>query len=201
MAATDTTQAAHAHDHAAHGHGHDGPEAPAEVASDSDPQWWLPYAVLCALVFVGVIGFFGMLSGIAPLARLGGHGAESHAASGGTPTTTAQPAGPQMFAAKHLLVMYKGSMRAPATVERTKEEAKARAEEALKKARDGAKFEDLVAAYSDEPGAGQRGGDLGSFPRGAMVQAFQDGLEKTKVGGISDVVESPFGFHVIKRSQ
>ena len=78
-----------------------------------------------------------------------------------------------------LLVMYKGSMRSPATITRTKEEAKTRAEEALKKAKAGTKFEDLVKEYSDEPGAGQRGGDLGSFQKGQMAQPFQDGVEKT----------------------
>ena len=116
------------------------------------------------------------------------------------------PAGPdgaqrETFGAKHLLVMYKGGRRAPPNVTRTKEEAKARAEEAQKKAKKGDKFEDLVKEYSDEPGAGQRGGDLGNFPKGAMVPEFQAGLEKIKVGEISDVVETPFGFHVILRTK
>ncbi len=85
---------------------------------------------------------------------------------------------------------------------RTKDEAKARATEAQKKAKEGKiKFEDLVKEYSDEPRAGERGGDLGSFPKGSMVPEFQAGLEKIKIGEISDVVESPFGFHVILRTQ
>ena len=106
-----------------------------------------------------------------------------------------------MFGAKHFLVMYKGSMRAPATITRTKDEAKARAEEGLKKIKDGKKFEDIVGEYSDEPGAGQRGGDLGTFPKGAMVPQFQEGLEKVKVGEVSGLVETPFGYHVILRTK
>ncbi len=110
------------------------------------------------------------------------------------------PAG-KRFGAKHLLVMYQGSMRAPANVTRTKVEALARAQEARKKALAGEKFEDLVAAYSDEPGAAARGGGLGLFPRGRMVEPFQKGLEQTTVGAISEVVETPFGFHVILRTK
>ncbi|KYF51309.1 hypothetical protein BE15_07615 [Sorangium cellulosum] len=107
-----------------------------------------------------------------------------------------------MFGAKHLLVMYKGSRRAPPTIERTKEEAQARATEAMKKAKaDPSKFADIVKEYSDEPGADKRGGDLGKFPKGAMVPEFQVGLEKIKVGEVSDLVETPFGFHVILRTQ
>jgi len=107
-----------------------------------------------------------------------------------------------MFGAKHLLVMYKGGRSAPPNVTRTKEEAKARAEEAAKKAKDPKnKFEDLVKEYSDEPGAGARGGDLGRFPKGAMVPEFQNAVEKLKVGEVSGTVESPFGFHVILRTQ
>jgi parvulin-like peptidyl-prolyl isomerase len=97
--------------------------------------------------------------------------------------------------------MYQGSMRAPAGITRTKAEALARAQEARKKAVAGVKFEDLVALYSDEPGAEERGGSLGTFPKGRMVDSFQEGLEQTAVGGISEVVETPFGFHVILRTK
>jgi parvulin-like peptidyl-prolyl isomerase len=58
-----------------------------------------------------------------------------------------------------------------------------------------------VREYSDEPNAAQRGGDLGKFPKGAMIPEFQKGLEETAVGKVSDVVETPFGFHVILRTQ
>ena len=118
---------------------------------------------------------------------------------------TSQPGGEatrQMFGAKHLVVMYQGSRRAPPGVTRTKEEARARAAEAMRKARKpGAIFSDVVAEYSDEPGATRRGGDLGQFPRNAMVPEFQEALEKLAIGQVSDVVETPFGFHVVVRTK
>lgn len=105
------------------------------------------------------------------------------------------------WGAKHLVVMYLGSTRAPATVTRTKAEALARAQEARRKALAGAKFDDLVTQYSDEPSAAARGGDLGIFPAGRMVEEFQKGVEATAVGAISEVVETPFGYHVILRTR
>jgi len=199
-----------AHDDHAHGHDHDDDES----NEGEDPSWWAPHAVMSALVLIGVLGFFGLFNKLlAPIAaHPAGHDetlkvesttVEPAKAPTPTPQQPQQPQAPrEMFAAKHLLVMYKGGRRAPETVTRTKDEAKARATEAQKKAKDGkSKFEDLVKEYSDEPRAGERGGDLGSFPKGSMVPEFQAGLEKIKVGEISDVVESPFGFHVILRTQ
>ncbi len=213
----DEDEPAHGDDHGkGHGHDHDHDEEEDEIDTSNDPTWWVPHAVLGVLVLVGIFGFFGSFNWLAQ--RIGYKGMPGLAAT----TETSKPAekapespppprpnpmqmgdqGPkEMFGAKHLLVMYKGSMRAPEAITRTKDEAKARAEEALKKARGGAKFEDLVKDYSDEPGAGQRGGDLGKFPKGRMVPQFQEGLEKTKVGQVSDLVETPFGYHVILRTQ
>lgn len=179
-----------------------------------DPYWWTPHAVLSALVLIGLLGFFGMFNKT-PLSRLAApvapapdeHEHAAAAAPAPAPKPTPRPAQSaqaprEMFGAKHLLVMYKGSRRAPPTIERTKEEAQARATEAMKKAKaDPSKFADIVKEYSDEPGADKRGGDLGKFPKGAMVPEFQAGLEKIKVGEVSDLVETPFGFHVILRTQ
>ncbi len=196
-------------------HGHDD-DAEEEPEGGEDPSWWLPHAVMSALVLIGVLGFFGTFNKIlAPLAAHPGGKTETKEetttttkpveptkAPTPTPPMPQQPQAPrEMFAAKHLLVMYKGGRRAPEGITRTKDEAKARATEAQKKAKDGKiKFEELVKEYSDEPKAGERGGDLGTFPKGSMVPEFQAGLEKIKVGEISDVVETPFGFHVILRT-
>lgn len=196
--------------------GHGGTDGHEAHGDEEDPYWWTPHVVLGVLVLVGILGFFGMFN--KPLAFLaakpaGGHAQETPKTETATPPQPATPPRPmprpgqtqqpqrEMFGAKHLLVMYKGGMRAPANVTRTKEEAKTRAEEALKKIKGGAKFEDVVAEYSDEPGAAARGGDLQTFPKGAMVPQFQEGLEKTKVGGVSDLVETPFGYHVILRTK
>jgi parvulin-like peptidyl-prolyl isomerase len=97
--------------------------------------------------------------------------------------------------------MYQGSRRAPSTVTRTKDEARARAAEALKKLKRGAPFEDVVRQYSDEPGAASRGGDLGKFPSGVMVPEFEAEVVRTPVGKISDVFETPFGFHILLRTE
>lgn len=115
------------------------------------------------------------------------------------PSTVLQQNG--QYGAKHLLVMYAGSMRAPAHITRTKAEALQRVTEARQKLTNGADFGDIVTQYSDEPGAAQRGGDLGTFPKGAMVPEFQQGVENTPVGAISGIVESPFGYHIILRTK
>jgi hypothetical protein len=107
----------------------------------------------------------------------------------------------QTIGAKHVLVMHEGSERKPAGITRTREEARKRAEECLAKIRAGAEFDQVVVECSDEPGAAKRGGDLGVFERRAMVPEFADAAFNLKVGEVSGVVESPFGFHIIKRTQ
>jgi parvulin-like peptidyl-prolyl isomerase len=102
------------------------------------------------------------------------------------------------FAARHVLVAWKGAGRSGAT--RTKEEARARAEEALAELRKpGADFADVSNRYSDDAAAKTQGGFLGIFERGTMVPVFQSAVESLPEGGISGVVESDFGFHLIQR--
>ena len=115
--------------------------------------------------------------------------------------TPPPPAPEEQVGASHVLLMYKGSMRAPAEVTRTKEEAKKLAGEVLAKAKKGADFDGLAKQYSDEPGAKVRAGKLGKFAKGAMVKPFSDAAFALKPGEISNVVETDFGFHVIKRTE
>jgi hypothetical protein len=104
------------------------------------------------------------------------------------------------IAASHILISYQGAERSSAT--RSKEEARKLAEETLAKATaPGADFAALAREYSDEPGAKERGGDLGTFKKGAMAKAFEEAAFNLKVGEISGVVETPFGFHIIKRTK
>jgi parvulin-like peptidyl-prolyl isomerase len=109
------------------------------------------------------------------------------------------PDGPDRISARHLLVMYAGSRMAPATVTRTRDQARDRCTQALGRARAGQVFATLVTEFSDEPGARDRGGDLGRFARGMMVPEFERAAFALQSGQISDCVETPFGFHVIQR--
>ena len=84
---------------------------------------------------------------------------------------------------------------------RTREEAKQRAGEALARARKGEDFSKLVAEYSDEPGSAARKGSAGRFGRKHAIAGFSDAAFALKVGGISDVVESSLGYHVILRTE
>ena len=79
-----------------------------------------------------------------------------------------------------------------------KAEAKTKAQAALKVIKDGADFATIARAQSQDPGSAPNGGDLGFFPKGQMNPQFEDAAFKLKVGGLSPVVETPFGFHIIK---
>ena len=79
-----------------------------------------------------------------------------------------------------------------------KTEAKARAQAALKQVRAGADFAAMAKAQSQDPGSAPNGGDLGFFPKGQMNPQFEDAAFGTKTGTVSAVVETPFGFHIIK---
>jgi len=79
----------------------------------------------------------------------------------------------------------------------TKAAARAKAENVLKQARAGADFAQLARTYSNDASA-PRGGDLGFFPKGQMVPAFEAAAFALAPNQISDVIETPFGFHVIK---
>jgi hypothetical protein len=115
--------------------------------------------------------------------------------------SSAKEAPPTEVAAQHILVAYKGAKGAPKGVTRTKLAAETRAQEALDKIRGGADFTSLVKEYSDDPGSADRLGSVGKFTRDKMVKPFSDAAFALKVDQVSDVVESPFGFHVIKRNQ
>ncbi len=101
-------------------------------------------------------------------------------------------------AASHILVSFQGAVNALPNVTRSREEARARAVDARAKVLAGDDFASLARIYSDDSTA-SRGGDLGGFDDGTMVKPFESAVKLLAVGDVSDVVETPFGFHVIRR--
>ncbi|WP_110113815.1 peptidylprolyl isomerase [Bacillus sp. CGMCC 1.16541] len=62
----------------------------------------------------------------------------------------------------------------------------------------GGNFEELAKEYSEDPGSGEKGGDLGFFGPGQMVPEFEEAAYKLEKGKISEPVKSQFGYHIIK---
>ncbi|MEO7094318.1 MAG: peptidylprolyl isomerase [Polyangiales bacterium] len=116
------------------------------------------------------------------------------------PTPTPAPAPTheveEKVQASHILVSWKGAQRSTQT--RTKEEAKKRIDELIAKVKKGGDFAKLAGEYGED-GTKAVGGDLGTFGKGQMVPVFENAAFALKPGEVSGIVESPFGFHVIKR--
>jgi peptidyl-prolyl cis-trans isomerase D len=99
---------------------------------------------------------------------------------------------PNRVHVEHILLMTVGKTAAEV------EEIRQKAEDVLKQAKKGAKFEDLAKKYSEDPGTKDKGGDLGWLMQGQTVPEFEKtafGLEK---GKISDLVKTQYGFHIIE---
>lgn len=96
--------------------------------------------------------------------------------------------------ASHILISLDGKAS-----DEEKKKARAKADDLLKQVKaKPAAFADIAKANSQDPGSAVNGGDLGSFKRGDMVKPFSDAAFGMKVGDISTVVQSEFGFHIIK---
>jgi peptidyl-prolyl cis-trans isomerase SurA len=76
--------------------------------------------------------------------------------------------------------------------------ALATAQDILGQLHQGGDFEVLARRFSDDPGSRQHGGDLGWFRRGSMVPAFERAVYALRPGQISPIVETEFGFHIIR---
>ena len=79
-----------------------------------------------------------------------------------------------------------------------REEALKKIESLLERLKGGENFAVLAREFSEDPGSAQDGGDLGTFGKGKMMPEFETAAFALKPGEISEVVESPFGVHIIK---
>ena len=108
---------------------------------------------------------------------------------------------PDEVKASHILISYKGADRADAKITRTKEEAKKEAERIRGLIiNDNKDFGDMARQNSDGPSK-TKGGDLGKFKFEVMAKEFSEAAFALDVGSVSEVVETGFGFHVIKRTE
>lgn len=116
-----------------------------------------------------------------------------------TESATAAPAAENTVSASHILLAYEGADRSSAT--RSDEEAKKLADELLKKINAGEDFDKLAEENSDCPSGKSAKGSLGEFGRGAMAKEFEEGAFALKVGEISPVIKTAFGYHIIRRDK
>ncbi len=107
---------------------------------------------------------------------------------------TAQFAEPEQRSAAHILLTLDPNATA-AQQEEVLKRAKQLADEVRKNP---ASFAAVASKNSQDPGSADKGGELGAFPRGAMVKPFEDAVFAMKEGDISEPVKSEFGYHIIK---
>ena len=108
---------------------------------------------------------------------------------------------PEEVSASHILISYKGADRADAQVTRSKEEAQAEAQRIRNLiVNDGKDFAEMAKEHSNGPSK-TKGGDLGKFKFEVMAKPFSEAAFALEVGAVSEVVETGFGFHVIKRTE
>ena len=99
---------------------------------------------------------------------------------------------PEMVHARHILINAKET-----EAKADKDRKRAKLVQIQKQLKGGANFADLAKQFSDCPSK-ERGGDLGFFPRGQMVKPFEQAVFKMMPGDVSDIVETEFGYHLIK---
>ena len=99
---------------------------------------------------------------------------------------------PEQVKARHILIKV-----APDADEVKKAEARKKLETVQEKLKEGGDFDALAREYSEGPSS-TKGGDLGTFGRGQMVKPFEETAFSLKEGEISDIVETRFGYHLIK---
>lgn len=86
----------------------------------------------------------------------------------------------------------------PKTSETTKQKFRQRAQEILDSIKAGADFAEMARLYSEDPGSAKQGGDLGFVKRGVFYPEFEEAAFRLQQGEMSDLVESPIGYHIIQ---
>jgi hypothetical protein len=157
--------------------------------------------ILSALIVSAAFACGGAQSGAASTPASAAGGAAEQCLANAEAKHPHNPSEPDRISVKHVLVKYAGAKSAPDTITRTREQACLRAEEALEQLKAGSSFADVVAKYSDESGAETREGSIGRIERGDVAPAFADAAFELKMKEVSQVVETPFGFHVILRTE
>ncbi|NGY38644.1 peptidylprolyl isomerase [Flavobacterium sp. XN-5] len=99
--------------------------------------------------------------------------------------------------ASHILISYEGTQVPNKKEQRTKEEAKAKAEDILAQVKANPDSFMMLAFTSSDDSSAQQGGDLGYFSQNQMVKPFNDYVFNSSIGSVG-LVETPFGFHIIK---
>jgi peptidyl-prolyl cis-trans isomerase C len=99
---------------------------------------------------------------------------------------------PEQVKASHILIKVE-----PTADDATKAAARKKITDIQQKLKDGGDFAELAKEYSEGP-SGPRGGDLGYFKRGQMVKPFDDAVFSMQTNAVSDLVETRFGYHLIK---
>lgn len=100
---------------------------------------------------------------------------------------------PEMVQVRHILI----SVDAGASDDE-KKKARKKVEDILNKINSGEDFAKLASEFSDDTMTKPKGGDLGFIPRGRLVKSFEDVAFTLKPGEVSEIVETPFGYHIIK---
>ncbi len=102
------------------------------------------------------------------------------------------------FGQREATISFSQVVIAPRASDTARASARAKLEEAMKELRAGADFETVARKYSEDPSTKDRGGDLGWFRPGAMVREFDQMAFAMRAGDISPIIETSFGFHIIK---
>jgi foldase protein PrsA len=98
----------------------------------------------------------------------------------------------EIASVRHILLMTRGKS------DTEKEEIRNKMEGILNRAKAGEDFAELATEYTEDPGSKNTGGLYENFPRGQMVQPFEDAAFSVPVGEISDIVETQYGYHILK---